>query len=194
LPDKESHPLEDTLIYEDELPLQWQGRDDQRHGESMTRIAEKNERLLRSINLLAEQGHEKPEEEGEHEAALIRLETKVDLLLDLFSRIGTDAAGLPPSAPVRLSAKGMQWLSEGEAPVAGQSVWIRLYLEPRLPEAVQFPAQILGVETEGPQHKVLARFESLGEGAQNLLEKMIFRHHRRQVAQQRPLSAAPDEK
>jgi hypothetical protein len=159
----------------------------------MTRIAEKNERLLRSINLLAEQGHEKPEEEGEHEAALIRLETKVDLLLDLFSRIGADAGGLPPSAPVRLSAKGVEWLRAGEAPAAGQRVWIHLYLEPRLPEAVQFPARVLNVETEGVQQRVLARFEPLGEGAQNLLEKMIFRHHRRQVAQQRPPSPAPEE-
>jgi hypothetical protein len=194
LSDEESHPLQDTLIYEDELPLRWQVRSDQRHSESMTRIAEKNERLLRSINLLAEQGHERSEEEGEHEAALVRLETKVDLLLDLFSRIGLEAGGQPPSAIIRLSAQGMEWLSEGEVPAEGQMIWVWLYLEPRLPEAVQFPAQILGVETEGPQHKVLARFESLGEGAQNLLEKMIFRHHRRQVAQQRPLSAAPDEK
>jgi virulence-associated protein VagC len=190
LSDEKSHPLEDTLIFADELPLQWQERSEQSPGESMTRIAEKNERLLRSINLLAEQGHEKPEEEGEHEAALIRLETKVDLLLDLFSRIGSDAVGLPPVAPVRLSAKGMEWLREGEAPDAGQSVWIHLYLEPRLPEAVQFPARILEVTTAGAQQRVIARFETLGEGVQNLLEKMIFRHHRRQVAQQRPASPA----
>jgi hypothetical protein len=190
LSDEESHPLQDTLIYEDELPLRWQVRSDQRHSESMTRIAEKNERLLRSINLLAEQGHERSEEEGEHEAALVRLETKVDLLLDLFSRIGLEADGQPPTATLRLSAQGLEWLSAGEAPDEGQVIWVWLYLEPRLPEAVQLPARVLKVAPEGAQQRSLVRFESLGESAQNLLEKLIFRHHRRQVAQQRPGSTA----
>jgi hypothetical protein len=159
----------------------------------MTRIAERNERLLRNINLLAEQGPERPEEEGEYEAALIRLETKVDLLLDLFSRFGSEAEGMPAAAGVRLSAEGMEWCAEGVAPAVGQQGWIRLYLEPRLPQAVQFPVRILAVETEAAQYKAVARFETLGEGVQNLLEKLIFRHHRRQIAQRRPPSTAVDE-
>jgi hypothetical protein len=187
--EKETGPLEQTLVYEDELPLQWLERGDQGTGGSITRIAESNERLLRNINLLAEQGHERPEEEGEYEAALVRLETKVDLLLDLFSRLGPDAGNRPPAAALRLAAGGAEWLQDGEAPGVGQSIWVRIFLEPRLPDGVQLPARVLSVEAEGLSQKVLVRFESLGEGVQNQLEKMIFRHHRRQVAQQRPSSA-----
>ncbi len=189
---KETGPLEDTLVYEDQLPLRWEERSDQGTGENLTRIAERNERLLRCINLLAEQGYEKPEEEGEYEALMVRLETKVDLLLDLFSRLGPEAGRQPEPTLIRLAAGGIEWRCSGAAPRPGQSVWIHLFLEPRLPDSVQLPGRILEIEKAGETWRVLAGFEALGEAVQNHLEKMIFRHHRRLIAQQRPGSPAGD--
>ncbi len=182
----ENHPLEGVLVYEDSLPVAWEARPKGEEKWELTKAAEQNGRLLRYANLLGEQHRERQDDETEADSRLSRIESKVDLLLDLFSHLLEQRGAELQVAQVRLSGAGIEWLCAGAAPGGDASIWVKLLLERRLPGVLRIPAKVLAVTEEGAGFRVTAEFQSMGEGVQDLLEKLIFRHHRRQVAQSRP--------
>jgi glycine cleavage system regulatory protein len=180
----EANPLADSLIYEDLLPLTWTPRDEGFQAVNSSRINEHNEHVLRCVNLLGEQIKEKVDEEAETESALIRLEAKVNLILEMLSSLDRERGHIPDPIRVKLAAGGIEWLCNESPPAAGDSIWIKLYIDNRVPEAMQLPAQVLTVSPADQRSSmVCARFEEIGESVQDQMEKMIFRHHRRMVAQ-----------
>ncbi len=176
------NPLADGLVYEDLLPLSWAARSEE---SNYTRVAEHNEHVLRCANLLGEQIREKTDEESEAESALMRLDSKVNLLLELVSKLNQRTNMIPNATDVRLGAAGVEWKCQGMPPQIGSNIWIELYLDNRIPEAMKIPATVLTLYEEGQGSTVSARFEGLGDIVRDQMEKMIFRHHRRRVAQAR---------
>lgn len=181
----ESSPLEGVLVYEDSLPVVWELRSETETEWELARASEQNEHLLRFANLLGEQHRERSDEESEGDNRLSRIESKVDLLVDLFSRLLEQNASTMQAGPVRLSGAGIEWFSS-TAPDPSALIWVQLQLDRRLPGALRLPARVLEVTAEGSEKRITAAFQALGEGVQDQLEKIIFRHHRRQVAQSRP--------
>jgi hypothetical protein len=178
-------PLADSLVYTATLPVSWEPRDEACPDSEYARISEHNEHVLRCANLLGEQLVERHEDETEADTALMRLEAKVNLLLELVSKLEQRISQIPEASQVRLASAGMEWTSRLSPPPAGSSIWINLYIDNRIPDAMQIPARVLTLG-EGRHGTIVgARFEQLGEVAQELLEKMIFRHHRRQIAKSR---------
>jgi hypothetical protein len=180
------HPLEGGLVYQDLLPIAWEARPETEQAWELARAGEENEHLLRYANLLGEQHRERPDDETEGDNRLNRIESKVDLLVDLFSRLLEQNDAPMPVGQVRISGAGIEWLSPAPAPDQEDSIWIQLILDRRLPGKLRLPARVLAVAEEEGQFRITAGFQELGEGVQDLLEKIIFRHHRRQVAQSRP--------
>ncbi len=181
----ESHPLEGVLVYEDSLPVAWEARPETETEWELARASEQNEHLLRFANLLGEQHRERTDEESEWDSRLSRIESKVDLLVDLFSRLLEQNASAMQAGPVRLSGAGIEWQSP-VAPESGANIWVQLQLDRRLPGTLRLPAKVLEVVEVDNEQRITAGFQALGEGVQDQLEKIIFRHHRRQVAQSRP--------
>jgi hypothetical protein len=179
----EINPLSDSLIYEDQLPLSWETRDENSQSVSFIRVAEHNEYVIRCVNLLGDQIREKSDEDSEAESTLIRLEAKVNLILEMLSNLNRDRSDVPQAAQVRLAATGIEWSSQEQPPAEGAKIWVKLYVDSRVPEAMQLAAQVVKVSDVGHGATVYARFEEMGEAVQDQLEKMIFRHHRRMVAQ-----------
>jgi hypothetical protein len=184
-----NNPLTEGLAYRGEFPLRWDMRAPSESRESLRHIEERNERLLRCEHLLAEQGSDRTEDERDLDAGLLRVEVKLDLLLDLFAVLVGKESERPDPCRVQLASGGLEWLESGEPPETGASVWVHLYLDSRLPTALQLPVTILeAVPGTDRSARVLGRFEPLGETVQDRIEKLIFRHHRRQVAQSRPVT------
>jgi hypothetical protein len=179
----DTNPLADSLIYEDLLPLTWSSIDGEAQVVNSARVSEHNEHVLRCVNLLGEQIKEKLDEEGETESALVRLEAKVNLILEMLSSLDRARGDTPDTTQVRLAAGGLEWDCKEQPPAEGDTIWIKLNIDNRVPEAMQLAAQVLSVSVEGQQTTVCAKFEQMGEAVQDQLEKMIFRHHRRMVAQ-----------
>ncbi len=175
--------LEGSLSYVDTLPLSWDSRGDAFPESNYTRISEHNEHVLRCVNLLGEQLKEKIEDESETDQALLRLEAKVNLLLDLVSNLEQRARQVPSLTEIRLAATGVEWLCRESAPAPGESIWVNIYLDNRVPEAMKIAAKVLAVTEEAKGRVVSAMFESMGGTVQDQMEKMIFRHHRRMIAQ-----------
>jgi hypothetical protein len=178
----ENSPLSDTLIYAAQLPVSWSGRQE---GDLLP-PADNNLELLHCINLLGEQLHTKLDDESELDSALMRVEAKLDMVLGLLSTMIKRELDIPAASNVRLTAKGVEWTCNDRAPEIDESIWISLYMDPRLPAALLLPAKVVSVDksTDG-DCVVVCRFTQVEEGVQQLLEKMIFRHHRRQVAMSR---------
>lgn len=182
-----NNPLTEGLVYEGRFPLQWEVRSQAEDSEALHHIEERNERLLRCEHLLAEQWSDRSEDERDQDAGLLRVEVKLDLLLDLVSALIGKESRRPDPCRVRLAAGGLEWLESGKPPQTGTAAWVHLYLDSRLPAALQLPVTILEVAPAADNlSRVLGRFEPLSETLQDRIEKLIFRHHRRQVAQSRP--------
>ena len=191
-------PLAASLVMEAVLPLAWEeagaasgvpttaGGPDER-GVAMpplpTRVslAAANERLLRVALLSDEHPLERSDEEGGHPGELLRIESKLDLVLELLSELLATATEPLPLHPVRLGAAGLEWRQAGTLPAAGDRVMIRLLPDPLLPRPLSLPGRVLKVD----DGRVLVRFEAIGETVADLLQRLVFRHHRRQVAQMR---------
>ncbi len=175
----ENSPLNGTLIYEAQLPVSWSRRQE---GELLYQ-ADSNIELLRCINILGEQPHIRLDDEIEHDSGLMRVEAKLDMVLDLLSMLLQKESNRPAASGIRLTAKGLEWVCSDVPPELDAAIWISLYLDPRLPLALQLASKVVSVERDGEsRHIVLCQFVELDEGVQQLLEKMIFRYHRRQVA------------
>jgi len=179
------NPFADGLVITASLPLSWSERELECPDNGYTRIAEHNEHVLRCVNLLGEQMREKVEEEVETDSAIIRLEAKVNLLLELVSRLEQRINQTPEVTDIRLASGGVEWGCHGTPPDIGLPIWVYLHIDNRVPEAMKIPARVMTVVEDADKSTVVAGFEALGEMVQELLEKMIFRHHRRMIAQSR---------
>ncbi len=179
----DTSPLADSLVYVASLPLSWSVREEGYPESYYISIAEHNEHILRCVNLLGEQPRDKAEEESESDLALIRLEAKVNLLLEMVSKLDQRINQTPDTTEIKLASAGLEWLCCDSPPAADSSIWIKLHIDRRIPEAMKIPARVVTVCEEPGGVAVGARYESIGEVVQEQVEKMIFRHHRRMIAQ-----------
>ncbi|MFV2059488.1 MAG: PilZ domain-containing protein [Gammaproteobacteria bacterium] len=114
-----------------------------------------------------------------HQSDLSRVESKIDLLLMLFTRhqYNKQYANVP-NYDVSLTADGCE-IKTSESIDINQLVEIEIFFNQNYPEPLVFSGIVVKAATEG----VLAiHFTSVGASSQTYLEKFIFRHHRNEVA------------
>jgi len=122
---------------------------------------------------------EKPDENSPYAADLMRLERKMNLLLDLVGQILTANRPRPAAAAVRFNALGAVWRGTPPLPETGAQGTLEVYLHDCLAQPLRLPGRVTSVAPDG---NVKARFIPLGEPVADLIEKMAFRRHRRQIA------------
>jgi hypothetical protein len=162
------------LVLEDRLPLHWR-LSEAPGGAPPPPLS--NEETLRVILSFDEHHVEASDENPEFAHEIQRLETKINLILELVSQVLARQLHLPEALPVRLSAHEIEWQT-ATAPATGSSVLLEIYVCTRYPRPLLLPATVQGFAGG----RVRAVFDDLGESVQELLEKLIFRHHRRQIA------------
>ncbi|WP_165924847.1 PilZ domain-containing protein [Lysobacter sp. N42] len=145
------------------------------------------EALLRALAVLEETRADDTDDRNAADPALHRLEAKVDLLLSL---VGSLLLRDQPADPPRL----LQWSSRGAALdvpavepglVPGASALLRVQPSDALPEAVQLPAQVLAIEPSPAGRRVWLAFDALPPTLEALLQRHLFRVHRRAIAESR---------
>jgi hypothetical protein len=173
--------LGDGLIFEDTLPVGWTPgapADDQ-----YARLNADNQQLLMAYSTLDEvRVHEALKDESPalvHE--LQRLDYKLNILLRLTADLAMRQNGLPPAFRVRFSSIGLEW--EGDAaPQVGEIGILVLYVNTVLPHPLRFPATVISEGIHKDSKVTRLQFTALSEAVVELIEKMIFRHHRRLIA------------
>lgn len=186
--------LGDGLIFEESLPVSW-APGPLADGLTLTRLNADNHQLLGAESSLDEvRVHEALKDESPallHE--LQRLEYKVNILLRLTAELAMRSSGLPAAKRVRMSPRALEWfgdpntpggLSDGspEGAPGGVTGMLSIYINAALPQPLRIPSVIVGQRIIDDSRATQLRFMGLSDAVVDMLEKLIFRHHRRLVA------------
>lgn len=167
----------DTLCCELSLPLAMAASAPHTHSGAELR--------LRAIAMVEDGRIEETDERSENALVLQRLEAKLDLVLALCASLVADRTSQLQPVTACWSARGMRLqLPAGQVlpqPLRGVS----LQAADWLPDPVQLPVRMLAHQTDGDSQQLWLAFDALAPGLQAVLERHLFRLHRRQVAQNR---------
>jgi len=174
--------LGDGLIFEEALPVTW-APGPLPDGLGLGRLNADNHQLLGAEASLDEvRVHEALKDESQ---ALLnelqRLEYKVNILLRLTAELAMRSSGLPGPARVRLTSQGLEWFGDS-TPIVGQTGLVSLYINPALPQPLKISCVAASERFDAGVRVVQLRFTGVSEQVIDMLEKLIFRHHRRLVA------------
>lgn len=171
--------LQNELACQDFLPVAWRRLAAPLDLPAVTSLADRNVRILQACAAVEEQGAvEKKDEKSPHSADIMRLEVKMNLLLDLMGQLLAATQPRPAATLIRFNALGAVWRSSAP-PKPGELGLLDIYLRDSLPQPLTLPGTISQVTADG---QVKATFAPPGEATADLIEKLAFRRHRRQVA------------
>jgi hypothetical protein len=180
--------LGDGLIFEELLPLAW-APGPLPQGVEIARLNADNHQLLGAESSFEEV--RVSEALKEESPALLyelqRLEYKLNVLLRLTAELVARNAGLPSPQRTRLGARGLEWWGAA-APATGTSGVLQIYINPALPQPLKIPSVVTGERIEVGERVAQLQFRELSDPVVEMLEKLIFRHHRRLVKGARAIS------
>lgn len=172
--------LYEELAYEDVLPLFWRAHQGPLDPAVVASYSERNLHVLQACAAIEEHGQqEKSDDISPVAAEILRLDLKVNLLLDLVGQLVVANNPRPPAVPVRFNALGATWKAAGAVMQPGNEGVLEIYLRDSLPQPLRLLGRITAVDPDG---KVKARFIPPSETISDLIEKLAFRRHRRQIA------------
>lgn len=170
------------VFCDDELGLAWVGADELPAEAVLARLNARNEVVLRTLSLVEE--HDETQAEDGERAEIHRLEAKVNLALELLAELVTQRATPLPPRSLRFNSKGLCWLAD-EAPDVNALLLIECHVLPAWPVPLKLYARVRHVENADGRRRVCSALEGLSEGAAIWLDKLVFRRHRRAIAQRR---------
>ena len=169
--------LHNELAYEEVLPVNWAPSSGALDAAVAAGFTERNVRLLQALAAIEDHGvSDKPDDSGPD---LARLDFKINLLLDLVGQLLVANRPRPMPVAIRFNAQGAVWHAPAPLPEPGGQGIVEIHLRDFLAEPLRLLGTITAVSTAG---EVKVRFAPVGESVADLLERLIFRHHRRQVA------------
>ncbi len=172
--------LYEELAYEDVLPVAWKPMTAPFDVSLAASYQDRNLRVLQTISALDEYGQlEKADENAPHHADLMRLDLKLNLLLDMVGQLMLANSPRPRATSIRFNAQGAVWQGHAPLPQMGEQGVLEIYLRDCIADPLRLMGRIASVGLDG---RVKTRFIPLGEQIADLLEKLAFRRHRRQVA------------
>ncbi|HKE94574.1 MAG TPA: PilZ domain-containing protein [Povalibacter sp.] len=172
--------LYEELAYEDVVPVAWRPLPEPFNPAVVGSYADRNLRTLQALAALEEHGQsEKPDENSPHAADIARLDMKVNLLLDMMGQLLVASQPRPRPTSIRFNALGAVWQGIAPYPALGNQGVLEVYLR----DCIADPLRLVGrIASIGPDGRIKARFVPPGEHIADLMEKLAFRKHRRQVA------------
>ena len=122
--------LYEELAFQDVLPLLWRPMATAIDRELTASFDERNLRLLQAWEAMDQ--HVLPPEKVEdapYAAEILRLDLKLNLLLDLVGQLLVANHPRPHPVPVRFNALGAMWRGTGTLPEAGEQGIVEIYLK-----------------------------------------------------------------
>lgn len=172
--------LYEELAYEGVLPVAWKRLPEPFDPTVIGSYADRNLRVLQALSALEEHGQiEKADENAPHAADILRLDMKVNLLLDMVGALLVNMHPRPKPVAIRFNTLGGVWQGSSPFPDLGNQGVLEIYLR----ECIAEPLCLVGrIASVGPDGRIKVRFIPPGEHIADLMEKLAFRKHRRQVA------------
>ena len=170
--------LHNELAYQDVLPVGFEPVNGEPDAFRFAGIEDSNLMLLQACVAVEElPTRDKGEDPHPLAADLARIDFKLNLVLGLLGKLVPPDRG---AAAVRVSfnAIGVSWELSGVPPRVGQRGLVRIRLRGSLPQTLDLYAEI----TENMGAGISARFIELSPSLTELLHKLCFLMHRKQVA------------
>ncbi|OOZ42119.1 hypothetical protein BOW53_00630 [Solemya pervernicosa gill symbiont] len=173
------------VVHEQVMPLEWQQHDAFPEDLDIIHQHDANLTLLHTINVIESKPVEN--DDSEMQSDVVRLENKVDLVLDLLSSLIRQTRPLPPNAKARLGGEGMEWASGEEAPLpaAGSKLTVSFHLNKMIPSPIVLWGEVVDVALHDSARWATLRFGPMSQQFEQAWVKLIFRHHRRAIAMAR---------
>jgi len=169
----------DKIAYEDLLPVRWRPLGEPISDLQAQQFAERNLRVLQACDALEEQGRiEKADDQSPHSADLLRMDLKLNLLLDVVGQLLSASQQRAQPVQVRFNAMGAHFAWPQPLPVGANGI-LEVTLRDIVVQPLNLPAEIVTGAAAG---QVRVRFVSLGETVADHIEKLVFRRHRRKIA------------
>ncbi|MGB1579975.1 MAG: PilZ domain-containing protein [Nevskiales bacterium] len=148
-------------------------------------LHQRNLQCLHYIEALETHSHRKSESPSEIELEIHRMESKLNLALDLLASLLAQTQARPAASSVELSAAYAQWLPtpdiQGE-----QRGRLHLHLHPLLATPVELPGTLSLQPADNPQGLIArCQFDPMPDDLNDALLAFVFRGHRRAVAEKR---------
>lgn len=171
--------LFEKLAYEDVVPVRWRAAKGQISDVYRRSCADQNLKLLQACAALEEHGQPEKNDDSQYHADIVRLDMKINLLLDLVSKLLIANQPRPEAMPIRFNTLGAVWQHKGELPVLDSIGVLEVYLRESMADPLRLTGQVMAA---GPDGRVKVKFDPPGDAVADLIEKLAFRRHRRQIA------------
>jgi Atypical PilZ domain, cyclic di-GMP receptor len=171
--------LYEELAFQDVLPVLWRQMPNPVDRDVAAGFSERNLQVLQAWDAMEEHPVDKPDESAPYAADIMRLDVKINLLLDLVGQLLAANRPRPAAVPVRFNALGGMWRGTAPLPAAGEQGVAEIYLHDCLAQPLRLPGRVTSVTPDG---QVKVKFAPVGEAVADLIEKLAFRRHRRQIA------------
>lgn len=182
VPETERRVLGDRVFCDDRIGFAAAALPEAPSAMALARVNQRNVAVLRSLAMLEE--HDDAVSDDGERAELHRLEGKVDLLLELVSELVRERR--PGSEPrvVRFSAEGVCWTGSEPEPVDALLL-TEWFLVAAWPVSLKLHVRVASCERQADGHRLCGRLEGTNDIVKDWLEKLVFRRHRRAIAQRR---------
>jgi len=181
------------LVYEGRLPLVWSERGAAPSESELAHTESANLDILRTLLILETQTGNPSEDAQELESETIaRLDFKLNLLLELVGQLFAQHQLIPNAHPLTLTTAALRW-QDIVSPSIDSLVRIDLYCSMKYPHPVVLHGRVEERIAEAAGWTIGAALYGMGETVQEELERFIFVHHRRAVAQSRRRRAPPEQ-
>jgi hypothetical protein len=169
--------VEESLHVDGE-PLAWPPPQEQ-----LSWLAERNANTLAAIAALEERRADLAEDDSPLMQEMLRMDAKLTALVDIVNQLLVPASTLPPRQSVRFNAIGAVLATDFAA--GGEAMLLRLRFELCRSLPLELPAKI---ERRFDDGRVFVVFTPMADVLGDAIERLVFRHHRRKVAEARQLS------
>jgi hypothetical protein len=144
-------------------------------------MRERNLSVLGTLAVFSERRSEPVDDESPMAQELLRLDSKLNVMMAMLDQLLQRDTQLPSRQPVQFNAVGAV-LPTAVWPAAETDGLLRIHFDGCLALPLEIPAQRV-LERDGDH--VFVTFETLDDTTCDALERLVFRHHRRKVAERR---------
>lgn len=163
-----------SILLERRLPLSWSLPPQQ----AVAVDSAHNHLVFTLLDNLEEPALHKPE--GEAGAEWMRVDAKLNVIMQLLGQLLQATQPLPPFVDIRFTSDTLAWQVQ-QSPPPGSLIEVAIYPEAFLPLAVNFVARVQA----NAEHWMEVDMHGLSEEQLAIWSRWIFRQHRRQIAQNR---------
>lgn len=115
-----------------------------------------------------------------------RLDNKITLLMNMVGKLIASRESCAVAVPVKLNTQRIIWLEKEQPPIVGMNVEIRMCLASGYPIPLVMAAEIKECnEAKDHSVEVIAEWRAIPSILEDEIGKMVFRQHRRTIAESR---------